>query len=295
MVKCLDEKSCLRVLVVLFLCFTIVREAFFAREMDNDDSLPTIEEGVARAATQRSAEEVVRDKILTEIHRRGEEGEMNTLERFFKLNSDGFSSLPYQGSGTHGATSSRKRNSTTEDEPVVHVFVINLNSNVDRHFVAQHRIDDEPGFQFHHVPAVNARALKEGCGGPMEEPKFVSDAKKDDDIPFMDLECIAQSHMKALVMGAEYLIDDNDFIVIMEDDVSFGLRPFWRHNSLRQVAAGWTETHCDWSLVLLAPWLKDEHWAGMYYHYLTESTNWQLLRKHRGDLFWGAAAFVSMH
>lgn len=32
--------------------------------------------------------------------------------------------------------------------------------------------------------------------------------------------------------------------------------------------------------------------TGRYYHYMTESTNWELLRKQRGDLFWGAAAYA---
>ena len=173
----------------------------------------------------------------------------------------------------------------------VHVFVINLDSNSDRHFIAEKRIRDQPGFVFHHVPAVDGRAIRGGCGGPMKSSW--TDVSEEQDTPGeLDLECVTQSHVKAMVMGSEYLVDENDFILVMEDDVSFALRHFWRHQSLRRIAEGWSETHCDWSLVLLAPWLQDKNWANMYYHYLTESTNWQLLRKQRGDTFWGAAAYA---
>jgi hypothetical protein len=35
---------------------------------------------------------------------------------------------------------------------------------------------------------------------------------------------------------------------------------------MRRIAAGWSDTHCDWSLVLLAPWLKAQDWQDMYVH-----------------------------
>jgi GR25 family glycosyltransferase involved in LPS biosynthesis len=284
------EKAWLRLVVVLTLLYALFH-LLFVRKEDLD---------VMTVATKQNSQ--VQVSNVPPSNRKHGEHHSVSRDAFLKNKTSGqqladdkhLRSLPVQvvvesyekedtSQSKEPKTQAKEEKQSDEEEPVVHVFVINLNSNVDRHFVAQNRILDQPGFAFHHIPAVDARANKDGCGGPMEtggNPNFI------------DLECVTQSHIKALVMGAEYLIDNDDFIVVMEDDVSFGLRPFWRHQSLRQMAAGWSETHCDWSLVLLAPWLQDEHWAGMYYHYLTESTNWQMLRKHRGDLFWGAAAYA---
>ena len=64
------------------------------------------------------------------------------------------------------------------DDAVVHTFVINLNSNADRHFVAEMRIREQPGFEFHHVPAVNGRKLPGGCGGPMDAKTCVHPLQK---------------------------------------------------------------------------------------------------------------------